>query len=386
LVIQGIFGFQGNATNPSYNLWSGGTTAWGVTTLHFNTWNVNPSSPAPNTLFVTNDAGSNLFDPPHNKGNSFIPSNWYGSGTASGAGLNVSGTPIIPACEKRYFSPTGLLLRSAATHTDDYANMSKPLNWIAQKSIFTLMTMDSSVADSSATLAKFYAMAQNSRYPWLADIENAIITGNYANATSLLADDIHAHIDTATDSATGVVMVDGIEADNIVSNYINLYKIFLKYKDTLMNGDDSLQVVAMANLCPNTDGNVVYQARSFYRTLFEDDTTVFNDNCGLDSEAMETSNRAAPTSPLAEANGNQAYKLFPNPNDGSFMLRQNIAEATLVSMTVKDVLGRSVFTQEVQFSNSTAQLHLSNLPAGVYLLQIADSNRKVSNFKFVIQK
>jgi hypothetical protein len=261
--------------------------------------------------------------------------------------------------------------------------MSKPLNWIAQKSIFTLMTMDSSVADSSATLAEFYAMAQNSRYGWLADIENAIVTGNYANATSWLADDIHAHIDTATDSATGVVMADGIEADNIVSNYVNLYKIFLKYKDTLMNGDDSLQVVAMANLCPNADGNVVYQARSFYRTLFEDDTTIFNDNCGLDSG---TSNRAAPTSPIAETNNGQAYKLFPNPNDGSFMLRQDITDATPVSITVKDVLGRSVFTQEVQFSNTTAQLHLGNLPAGVYLLQIADSNRKISNFKFVIQK
>jgi hypothetical protein len=68
------------------------------------------------------------------------------------------------------------------------------------------------------------------------------------------------------------------------------------------------------------------------------------------------------------------------------MLRQDITDATPVSITVKDVLGRSVFTQDVQFTNSTAQLQLGNLPAGVYLLQITDSNRKISNFKFVIQK
>jgi hypothetical protein len=64
-------------------------------------------------------------------------------------------------------------------------------------------------------------------------------------------------VDTTIDTTTGVIMQDGITADYIISNYLTFYHTYLKYKDSVMTGSDSLQIVAMANLCPYTNGNVV---------------------------------------------------------------------------------------------------------------------------------
>jgi hypothetical protein len=150
--------------------------------------------------------------------------------------------------------------------------------------------------------------------------------------------------------------------------------------DSTMNGDDSLQVLAIASLCPYYYGNVVYNAQAMYRILYEDDTTSFDDNCSNDFSAR-------PSQPnVAQAATEQAYQLFPNPNDGSFILRQTINDATPVTIEITDMLGRVMVTKDVRFANNTTQLQLNNLSSGVYLLRVTDNNKKISNFKFVIQK
>jgi hypothetical protein len=135
-------------------------------------------------------------------------------------------------------------------------------------------------------------------------------------------------------------------------------------------------------LCPYTNGNVVFQAEAMYRILFADDTTSFDGNCDSDTS---TGGRGV-NQGVITTNAIQQYKLYPNPNNGSFIIRQSTADITPVSVTIKDVLGRGVFTQSIQFNGGISQLQLSNLPAGVYILQITDANQKISNFKFVIQK
>ena len=81
----------------------------------------------------------------------------------------------------------------------------------------------------------------------------------------------------------------------------------------------------------------------------------------------------------------QQYRLFPNPNDGSFKLRQLTADNEAVNITVQDVTGRTIYSQSVQFTNKTCHVQLGQLPAGMYILQVEDKQGKRSNYKFVIQ-
>ena len=147
----------------------------------------------------------------------------------------------------------------------------------------------------------------------------------------------------------------------------------------------SFSALVLASLCPYLNGNVVYQARAFYRILFEDDGMVFNDLCGYDNGDDNEGGKAGPNS-AAGGISEQGYSLFPNPNEGSFMLRQMVADAAPVAIEIKDVLGRSVYSSgSITFSNGSTQLQLCSLTSGVYVLQITDNKGKISNFKFVVQ-
>ena len=227
-------------------------------------------------------------------------------------------------------------------------------------------------------------MAQNSRYSWLANIEDAIVQGDFAGADALLAEDIHAHIDTSADNETGVVMADGAEADYIVSNYINLYKAYLRFNDTLMNADDSAIVVFIANLCPETDGNVVYQARAFYSILFDDDTTLFSDACGNENVTYDTSGRRW-NSNNAETS-HQSYKIFPNPNQGRVTITAFVDDIIPVSIRITDLLGRQVYSRTIAFAGGKATLDVSDLQSGIYVVNITDSNGKIHHSKIAVEK
>jgi hypothetical protein len=255
-------------------------------------------------------------------------------------------------------------------------------DWMAQDNLWQMIQLDNTFTDGEPVLAAFAAKAANSRYKWISDIANAIMTGDRSTANALLAMDIHTYINTSTDIATGVVMRDGTDADYIVTNYITLFNTYLKYGDSTMTGDDSAKVTGMANLCPYTNGNVVYMAQAMYRILFADDTTQFDGNCGNDT----TGARGVNTDANSGVGSQQKYLLYPNPNDGSFVIKQTIANTSPVSVSIKDVFGREVYSKDIQFMGSTSQLTTANLSSGVYMLQITDTDQKISNFKFVIQK
>ena len=83
---------------------------------------------------------------------------------------------------------------------------------------------------------------------------------------------------------------------------------------------------------------------------------------------------------------NQQYKLFPNPNDGSFVIQQYILDNSQVKIDIFDALGRNLYSKELQFANTKCQLNFNNYPPGLYLLEITDNQNKISRVKFVVNK
>ncbi len=80
-------------------------------------------------------------------------------------------------------------------------------------------------------------------------------------------------------------------------------------------------------------------------------------------------------------------ELFPNPNEGIFSIAFSVNETSDVGVEIFDMLGKSVFREELlSFSGAHQRcLDLSAFPEGVYVLSV-DKDEKISVRKFVISR
>ncbi len=92
----------------------------------------------------------------------------------------------------------------------------------------------------------------------------------------------------------------------------------------------------------------------------------------------------------AETNGNitnaNEYSIFPNPSNGIF----NIAESNMtneqVSVRVYNYTGTIVYNNNIEFNNGSAQLNVTDVVPGIYLISIMNKEGAIKNFRVVVQK
>jgi hypothetical protein len=258
--------------------------------------------------------------------------------------------------------------------------------WINQMAVWDAMQSDTAMADSIPTLLAFKALAAHSRYKWLTDMAALIATNNYSGAQSLLSQGINAQSNTSVDDVTGLVMRDGSAANYVVQNYLDVYRYSIKYATDTLSADDISDVLALATLCPDNDGKVVFAARALYYNI----TGVVlepDDNCsGSDNvDSRHLHNMHNPIKNINELSTGQSYSLQPNPNDGNLSITQKQADNSEVKIQVWNAVGKVVFTKKVAFTNGKADIHLQSNPSGLYLLQLSDANGNTFTRKFVIQ-
>ena len=83
--------------------------------------------------------------------------------------------------------------------------------------------------------------------------------------------------------------------------------------------------------------------------------------------------------------GLQSFKLYPNPNNGSFSIEFNSDSSNDVAIAIHDIRGRQVYNN--QYKNTgvfTANINLQDLQSGVYLVTVTDGERKEVK-KIIIQ-
>ena len=398
--LAGNIGSQpGSGAFPCNNYWEP-TVPWNLVIGPFQTFNSNSAPPTGSKLYVRTGSGS-TYDPVINSATA--PGNNYRHLFPFVTLVNHTGYSYLP-CYHLSSAVSWRTTSNDSTDTTDYANLptgAKELfeqeltyiadstdtlipaiptfasNWINQMAIYTATQTDSALIDSSALLAQFAALAQNSRYAWLTGIEYAIDMGSYDSAASLMAAKPDAFVNTATDSSTGIRMADSAAADGIVYNYLAYYSIYSNYLQQNMSGSDSSTLQALAGLCPDADGHVVFKARALYASVYN---AIGNWRyaCGGDSTGARYAKPASIT-------GLQNYTLYPNPNDGNITLLQSIADKGELKAEILNAYGQVVEQLKFAISNSAIQLHLGRLPVGVYLLHLTDKQGKMYNLKFEIQ-
>lgn len=159
-----------------------------------------------------------------------------------------------------------------------------------------------------------------------------------------------------------------------------------------MSSSDSVETGTLAALCPITGGGCVFKARALFDVIY-DTLAVFPNICPdtviYDSIAERHSN-PSPALPQGEggvtqATGGQQYILFPNPNNGNFMLQQGVADYKPVLVEISDVVGRSILKQTLEFTDATSSFQVRNVMPGLYILQLTDSEGRMFKFKFVVE-
>lgn len=64
------------------------------------------------------------------------------------------------------------------------------------------------------------------------------------------------------------------------------------------------------------------------------------------------------------------FVVFPNPNNGQFILEFNNAEGSNVELQIIDMIGKVVYEESLNFANGSAHNISASLPEGIYILQL----------------
>lgn len=253
----------------------------------------------------------------------------------------------------------------------------KAIQWMAQLSLYESGLQEPLQADSFELFDNFMSYAASSRFKWITDVQTALDNADTASAASLLTSIPEATGRQVID--TDLIITDEEEADGIVANYFDYYQAYLQY---LKNAElDTTGLQSLSNKCPALDGAVVYKARALYSLLTA--TTVFyeDDSCMYGGGHY----RMAENDALTGNSSAQAYTLYPNPNNGSFVVKQNIAEDKVVNLKVYNAIGAIVYESKGSFVQGQLKVVMGQQTAGIYLVCIGDDKTRTTCLRFMIK-
>lgn len=342
----GVIGQQGDATQPSANEWKG---SWGST--NYGTWVELGSDAKLSSLYLQANTGQ--WFPPNNLGNAMTTEQYntlnnslkistsgsYSCGAAGNYTLMNSPPPAAPSYSSEPWYLSATFAYRYLVINDSMRNVDPALldffNGLAGTSIDVFMQVEMKMSERKFTEAR--------------NILDAMSTSGF----------------NATESA-----------------YYSFYDLSLKYKineaDFAPNDLNALR--QLAGLCPGRMGSIVYQIRALYQLIT---SQVYNgpDECG---EAGARASQPPIDSTQSALRQNWDVSLFPNPNNGNFMIISK-DETEVLEVAIRDASGRELYRKRIQTSKYYYVLDLA-LSNGVYFVTIKNSLNESVTKKMGIAK
>jgi hypothetical protein len=163
------------------------------------------------------------------------------------------------------------------------------------------------------------------------------------------------------------------------SNYKNYYTIYKKYAANNFlptNYSDATNLIALAPLCPGTEGACVYQARALYNSIF---------NYALSfSDCSGSTARIAKNAISMSPNSQWEINLYPNPASNMITIQSSTANDQ-IELSISDLSGRPILIQSIQLTDFFANTHLS-LMNGAYIVTMINSKNEILIKKLVINE
>lgn len=332
LSANGEIGQQGNTTLPIDNQWTGTWTVGSqYKTLTHNTLTPDIHSP----LWVR--SGSTFYPT--------IPYNFTIGGTfftddynASGALNVVSSTPVTilcpslpppptcPSCQKQ---AAAKLMKEITLGQLSYAILQPQTDLIGRNLVFRTQKTDSSFINADSALTSFYNQNINSDLGRLTNIERSLSNYDISGAQ------------------TEMNLLSSANA--LESNYKSFYTTYINYQNNSnsVSVADSINLLSLAEACPQKDGPVVFQARAMYNAVY-DMNRVFADIC--DGLLTSTSRLTSHSESRGLKSENEKFLIYPNPTSGEiFISYRSIAR---LKIELLDLTGRVVSTQTVSLETA----------------------------------
>jgi hypothetical protein len=282
--------------------------------------------------------------PPQKYSTTFIPQSIF---TITSLPINGCANAPVIGNTIAYASGTDDLLKKAIGFTHHKPEFDE----LGQFYYYNLLCDDSSYLASTPYMQTFFdsVQAPSSKLKALQDIKDAIITHDFMNAYSLLAN-------FAPHSAMQI-------------NYHNFYALLLKHTEAITPLDslDLIDLLQLAKKCPHIDGLCVYDARVLYNKIgmqVGNSYTPFTDVCNDVNNYKQTNHTAS--------NRFDAV-LSPNPTNANFYISANAPLKTIKYIT--DVLGKQQFFKQNVLSETEYYIETS-LPSGLYFVTIINANNE----------
>jgi Secretion system C-terminal sorting domain len=275
----------------------------------------------------------------------------------------LAASPAVPAAN----IPQAVSQAAAVVANNSYTlqTSQQQLAYVAQKNLYNAQKTDNLYIFSDPALQTFFntADAPASGYKKLWDIEAAISADDYSTASNLIA-----------------AFSTNNEIEINYKTFYSLYIDLIRYNNLTIANQNALKT--LANLCPHTQGSIIYSARSLYNGLFTADYQVFMDNCdgpGLYKKASAIEVITQKPSSTFIAN------VYPNPSDGNVYVQTNLPSDEVITIIVSDISGKLLQTSTCATSNSGCYLNMLNFTTGFYFVTIQNMKHEKIIQKICIQ-
>jgi hypothetical protein len=238
--------------------------------------------------------------------------------------------------------------------------------YISNTALYRYLYFNDSLRNANPDLEDFFNSKIDSSYDIFMQIEDKLYQGYLAEASTLIND---------VDASTLI--------NNVEINYLEYYRLYLNYSGNIFEKttlDDSLALLALANLCPANSGACVLQSRALYCYVYHT-PYVFEDNCEIESTRIRKPDHI---NNETELKNYWQISLFPNPASNKIILHSNVNNEVL-HVIIKDLSNRVLEQQDLKISSFIADLDL-NLMNGVYLVTLINSKNENVTKKVVVAK
>ncbi len=224
--------------------------------------------------------------------------------------------------------------------------------------VYRNLKQDTTQLSGSPILQNFYAASQSTCRQLFCTIEDSLFQCGYTYASGL--------VNGFTPSST------------IDQNYKRFYQMYINGMQNTFTSLDSTDLETLASSCPLLNGLVVFQARAFHNSFYNDFKN-YEDNC---PQANKTNDRIAKT---AQSGINKASSImvYPNPNNGRVYVTGFTADEKTTLIEITDVTGKLVYKQQNNIGNGVIELNLPFV-SGVYFVHVVSSSGATQIQKIVI--
>lgn len=332
----------------------------------------------------------------------------FGGGNCAVGVSNANAAPVVEAISN-YTIPKGTAFVLTGSATDDSAS-AMTYCWEQTNPGQTTANPISTVAFSNPNFRSFTPSLEPSRYfPAL----SKILVGNLNSTWEVIPNVARVmkfaltvrdnsvpnggqisrkNMDLTFDAASGPFTVTSQNAAGIT--WTNTPQTVTW---NVANTDVAPVNTANVNILLSTDGGLTFPITLIANTPNDGSEVVtvpgvVSSSCRIMIQAVDNVFIAVNTNVFAIDNQLSAtefdfanFKLYPNPNTGSFMIELKSESSNDIDIAIYDISGRQIFTKKYPNTGIFSQkLELNNVQSGVYLVNIQDGNQK-SVRKIVIQ-